>query len=719
MVVVIVGLVGFSTAGAYALVQSWLVDTPVIDDMEAFNDARKTRLYASGGELLAEFYAQDREPVSSEQVSPNVFNATVAIEDERFWEHRGVDYYGIARAAVNDLMGGELQGASTITQQFVRQTLLQAEANESTIKRKVREAYLAMELEKKYTKEEVLMMYLNTINYGDGALGIQSAAQHYFSKNASELTVPEAALICGIPQSPTYNNPVEYPDNALSRRNMVLDRMYVNGYISEAELEEFKATELNLNLRSTSLDGIYREPYFSAFVRDELLSKFPVDQVFKGGLNVYTTIDLSMQQYAEEACVAKEETLPYNAEVSLLSVDPNTGYIKAMRGGKDFYADQFNTTTQMNRQAGSTFKVFALVTAIEEGFSPQTTVSGASPFTMSAEDAGGEPWRVENYGGQNMGTMSLTQATLVSSNTAYARVVRKIGTQPMIDVAHRMGITTEIRPYPSAVLGAEGVNTLEMASSFGTLATGGTRHEPTGIVKITDHNGNVIYDHESEAQGEQVLTPEVAHATNQVLKGVVTSGTGVQANLGWQVAAGKTGTADDYTDSWFVGYTPQLSTAVWIGVRGEREPIDDNVGGDNCCPVWKRFMNNVLDGVEAQDFPTADNPPYDPKATFMTAEEQRAAEAAARQREEEAAAAKKAEEDAEREAAEDAKNDAAQKPPSGSTTPTPPTSPTTPTTPTTPTPGTPGDSGGTGTSPPSTGDGGGGGGSGGGGSAAG
>jgi penicillin-binding protein 1A len=591
----------------------------------------------------------------------------VAIEDERFWEHRGVDYYGIARAAVNDLMGGQLQGASTITQQFVRQTLLQEEATESTIRRKVREAYLAMELEKKYTKEEVLMMYLNTINYGDGAWGIQSAAQHYFSKDASELTVPEAALICGIPQNPTYNNPAEYPDNALTRRNMVLDRMYVNGYISEQELNEFKATELNLNLRSTTLDGIYLEPFFTSYVREELLKKFPVDLVFKGGLEVFTTIDLNMQAYAEAACVAKEESLPANAEVSLLSLEPDTGYIKAMRGGKNFYDDQFNTTTQMVRQAGSTFKVFALVTAIEEGYSPQTAVSGASPFIMDAEDAGGKPWRVENYGGQNMGTMSLSQATRVSSNTAYARIVRKIGVQPMIDVAHRMGVTTEIKPFPAAVLGAEGVNTLEMASSFGTLATGGVHHEPTAIVKVVDYNGTVVYDHENESAGEQVLTPEVAYATNQVLKGVVSGGTGTQANLGWQVAAGKTGTADDYTDSWFVGYTPQLSTAVWIGVRGELEPINDNVGGDNCCPVWKQFMNNALDGQEARDFPTASDPTYDPKATFLTAEEQKAAEAAAKQKAEEEAAAKKAEEEAAEKAEQEAAEKVEPKPPSGST----------------------------------------------------
>jgi penicillin-binding protein 1A len=672
---VLVGVVGFSTAGAFALVQSWLIDVPSIDDASAFSDPRKTRVYASDGTtLLADFYEFDREPVSAGQVSPNLFNATVAIEDERFWGHRGVDYYGIARAAVNDLMGGDLQGASTITQQFVRQTLLQKEATESTIRRKVREAYLALELEKRFTKEDVLMMYLNTINYGDGSWGVQSAAQHYFSKNASELTVPEAALLSGIPQNPTYNNPVEFPDTALKRRNMVLDRMYVNGYITEGELEEYKATELNLNVRVRVVNGIYQQPYFTSYLRQELFrmeeeGTLAPGATLKGGLTVYATIDLQMQAYADDACATKEANLPSNAEVSLLNLDPNNGYIKAMRGGKDFYTDQVNTTTQMARPAGSTFKVFALVTALEGGYSPQTTVSGASPFVLPASENGGRPWEVKNYGGQNMGTMSLANATWVSSNTAYARVVRKLSPAPVVETAHRMGITSDISPYPSVVLGAVGVNTLEMASAFGTLATGGVYHKPTAITKIVDYQGNVIYDHANEVEGERKLTPEIAYAANQVLKGVVTGGTGTSANLGWQVSAGKTGTADEYTDSWFVGYTPQLSTAIWIGDRSGLVYIPDNVGGANCCPVWKQFMSQALVGYEAQDFPVASSPTYNPKATFLTAEEQKEEEEKKKKEEEEkkkeeeeeaAAAKKKAEDEAKKKAEEEA---AAQQPP--------------------------------------------------------
>ena len=671
VVFTLVGLLGFGAIGAYAVVQSWINPStmPSIDDANAFNVAQKSRIYAADGSLLGEFYAQDREPVTADQVSSNVFNATVDIEDERFWEHNGVDYYGIARAVVNDLTGGDLQGASTITQQFVRQTLLQNEASESTLKRKVREADLAIEMEKKYSKQDILMMYLNTINYGDGAWGIQSAAQHYFSKDASDLTIPEAALIAGIPQNPTYNNPVTYPDNALTRRNMVLDRMYVNGHITAEQRDEYKSEDLGLNLKTTSSDGIYKYPYFTSYVRYVLLNNMEqyginADAVFKGGLEVYTTLDPKIEDYAEQACAEKEASLldqtgDPDIEVSLACVDPNTGYIVAMRGGKDYYADQFNTCWQMQRQAGSTFKVFALTAAIEEGYSPSTPVSGASPVDIDPGD-GGPVWHVENYGGEQLGNLTMQSATWLSSNTAYARIVKKIGSENLIDMAHRMGITTELPDNLSVVLGADGVNTLEMASAFGTLGVGGVHHEPTCFTKILDKDGNVIYDQSQHEDGTQAVTPEVANAATQVLEGVVTGGTGVRANLGWQVSAGKTGTTDNYWDSWFVGYTPQLSCAVWIGDRAYPQPIQDNVGGDNCCPVWKEFMDNALDGQQAQDFPYAASPVYDPKATFLSAAEQKAIDDAAKKKAADDAAKKKAAEDAaKKKAADDAAKQAA------------------------------------------------------------
>ena len=626
VVVAMVGLLGLSAVGAYAVAKSWLEDLPSIDDADMYNYALKSKIYAADGTLLAELYFEDREPVTSSQVSQNVFNATIAIEDERFWEHNGVDYYGIARALVSNLMGEDLQGASTITQQFVRQTILKKEATEISLKRKLREAALAIELEKKFGKQEVLMMYLNTINYGDGAYGIQSAAQHYFSKDAAQLTIPEAALLAGIPQNPTYNNPIEYPDYALKRRNMVLDRMYVNKYITAEERDEYKAMDLGLNPKPRGTNGIYAEPYFVSYVIHVLLNDpdLTQDQLFKGGLTIYTTINRDFQWFAEDACAKKEAEFWYDPyiEVSLCAVDPKTGHILVMRGGKDFNADQFNTCWQMERQAGSSFKTFALVAALERGYSPDTKVSGKGPLEIVQSD--GQIWKPQNYGSeQHPEDMTLASATWRSSNLAYARVIRTIGAPALIDVAKRMGVKSEMQPVMSIVLGSQGVNTLEMASAYATLANGGIYREPTAITRIVDQNGNVIYDHEAHDNGVRAISPEVAYAATEVLKGVVTSGTATSSRIYGQVSAGKTGTSDNYCDSWFVGYTPQVSCAVWVGARDLQREINDNKGGANCCPVWKSFMTPILTYYEWEDFPRANNPFYNNQLDFMDEKERK------------------------------------------------------------------------------------------------
>ncbi|MDR3135949.1 MAG: penicillin-binding protein [Coriobacteriales bacterium] len=649
-------IMGIGTASAFAQVDKWLEDLPSVEDYSAFNVPQKTKVYASDGiTKLADFYLQDREPVEASQVSPYVFQATIAVEDERFWQHSGVDPYGIARAAVNDLIGGSTQGASTITQQFVRQTVLQNEANEITLERKVREAFLALEIEKRYSKAAVLMMYLNTINYGDGSWGIQSAALHYFNKNASDLNLPEAALLAGIPQQPTYNCPAYYPDNAKQRRNHVLERMRVNGYITQEQCAVAQATELELSVREKPDDGIYLAPYFTSYVREVLENEYSFDVVFKGGLTVYTTIDLDMQAEAEAACESKEARLESDVEASLTAVEPGTGHIKAMRGGKDYETAEWSTSTDMKRQAGSTFKTFALLACLEQGYAPTTPVSGASPITIDG-------WLVENYGGASYGTLTMASATAISSNTAFARIVRTIGPDAVVEMARRLGIKSTLLSVPSIVLGSSGVNTLEMASAFATIAAEGRYNAPTPITKIVDQDGTTIYEHRPE--NEQVLSPEVAYAGIQILEGVLRGGgTGALANLGYQEAAGKTGTSDDWHDSWFCGFTPQLSTAVWIGTREERY-IADNVGGSNCCPVWKQFMNYALEFYESADFDQQEAPEYKSDLSFRTSEEKAAAaaaEAQAAKAEEDRKAAEEAAAQAQKDAsaAEKDKNDAA------------------------------------------------------------
>jgi len=618
-------VLGVGATSALAVVDKWLEDVPPISDFEAFNMAKKTKIYASDRTtLIGEFYFEDREPILANQVSPHLFNATIAVEDERFWQHNGVDFYGVARAAVNDMMGGATQGASTITQQLVRQTVLQAEANDITIERKVREIYLAIELEKAYSKEAVLMMYLNTINYGDGAYGIQSAAKHYFSKDASELNLAEAALLAGIPQQPTYNNPVYYPDNALARRNAVLDRMYVNNYITLEECQEAQATPIELVINYTPDDGIYLVPYFTAYVRNLLEAEYSTATVFRSGLTVYTTIDLGLQAWAEQVCAEREEGIDEDAEMGLTSIDPRNGYILAMRGGKDFYTDQWSSSTDMRRQAGSSFKTFALVAALEQGYSPSTPVTATSTIEY-------EGWRVSNYGGDNYGNLTLQSATWISSNTAYVRVVRAIGPNAIIDAARRCGITSDLAPVNSIVLGSQGICTLEMASAYGTIGNNGVYCKPTAITLILDSDGNVVYQHEVE--GVQAISPEVACAATNVLKGVISSGTATRAAVYGFDVAGKTGISEEWRDAWFVGFTPQLSTAMWLGCRIER-----NTGYSAeayVCPFWSRYMAGALEGSEYIPFPVADSPIYKPDATFMTAKEKEAAAAAAKEKEEE------------------------------------------------------------------------------------
>ncbi|MDR2109294.1 MAG: transglycosylase domain-containing protein [Coriobacteriales bacterium] len=639
LVITVIGMAGVATASVYALVDKWTQDLPSIDTVESFNIAQKTRVYAADTTtLLAEFYMEDREPVSARQVSPLLFQATVAIEDERFWSHNGVDPYGIARAAVNDLLGGSTQGASTITQQFVRQTLLKDEATEISIERKVREATLAMEVEKVYSKETVLMMYLNTINYGDGAWGIQSASKHYFSKNASDLNLAEASLLAGIPQQPAYNNPVYYPENAKARRSQVLKRMVVNGYITQAEADAADATEIVLNIPERPDDGIYAYPYFTSYVRDVLEHEYGTDVVFRSGLDVYTTLDIGIQEIAESVCWEYENSrLLWDEEVGLTCVDPNNGHIVAMRAGKDYYTDQWSTATDMRRQPGSAFKPFGLVTAIEKGFSPNTLVSGSSPIIYG-------DWKVENAGGSSYGTMTLEKATNLSLNTAYVRLVRTIGIEPVIETAHRMGITSDLDPNSATILGASGVNTLEMASAYGTLATGGIHNKTTPITKIVERaNGAVLYEYQPDKT--EALTPEVAYAANKVMMTNVTNGYAVNAGISGYNVAGKTGTTDEGRDAWFVGYIPQYSAAVWIGAR-EQRPGDTMYSYAVCSPLWRDFMSAVIEqyGLASEKYPTAPDPVYDPKATFMTSEEQAAAAAAAAQKAAEEQAAREKEE---------------------------------------------------------------------------
>ena len=608
-----VAIVYGAVQGVLHTINSWLEDLPSIENSDAFNYAEKTRVYAADQQtLLAELYLENREPVSIDQVSPYVLKGTVDTEDVRFYEHNGVDPQGIVRALWVNLRGGELEGASTITQQFVRATLLSNEANEISVKRKIREAQLAIDLEKIYSKDQILMMYLNTINYGDGCWGIEAAAKNYFQKPSSDLTLAEAATLVGIPQSPNYLNPKTNPDSCKDRRNLVLSRMLENGDITQDDYNAAVVEDLGLNpAPPDDFQGIYNFPYFTSYVREQLLQQFSNADVFKGGLTVYTTISPDLQAKAEEAAAQQYAIMDDDLEVSLTAVDPNTGYILAMVGGKNYEADQFNLATQAHRHAGSSFKPFTLVSALEQGINPQTKIDCSSPVTING-------WRVENYNGASYGVQTIQNATAISSNTGYARLEQELSSTSLdvYQTARRMGIVS-VDPEAvsedgtvvaeSIVLGAYGVNTLEMANAYATLATNGIKRDAVAVTMVKDRSGNVIYQHQDAP--EQVITPEVAYAATRVLTTVFGSG-GTAAGAGlWsgQPVAGKTGTSEEWRDSWLCGYAPQLACAVWIGSPQEERTMPEWL---NCNSVWHNFMTAALDGQDIVNFTTADDPPY-------------------------------------------------------------------------------------------------------------
>ena len=608
LLVVVLALSLSGAAFGASVIQGWLKDLPDYNAKDAFDVAQTTRIYSADGKLLARLYLENRETIPISKMATDLVNGIVAVEDERFYEHNGVDPIGIVRAAVSNLKGGDRQGASTITQQYIRQTILRDEAFDISYARKVREAYLAMEVEKRHTKREILEMYLNTIYLGEGTYGAEAASRVYFSKGASGLTLAQAALIAGLAQSPSRLDPYDNPDGAVARRNEVLSAMLSNGYIDKKAYDEAVATKLSLLRSKDPRDGVYAAPYFVAHVKKQLQQQFSPAVVFKGGLTVYTTLDMKLQRYAEDAIRAKLND-SHDPEAALVSIDPRNGYVKALVGGKDYQKRKFNLATQGSRQPGSSFKTFALVAAIEKGMPPYFRIDSSSPALIPTKP---KAWAVSNSEGSGRGLMTLEAATRASVNTVYARVAWEIGAKSIATTAKRMGITTPLSNYPSIALGSQNVSPYEMASAYGTLATGGERFPPITITRVVDRNGAEIF--KAKPKGTRVLKPTVAKAVTDILKGVITSGTARRAAIG-RPAAGKTGTSQNYRDVWFVGYTPQLVTSVWVGHTTER-PVYVNgshaFGGTVAAPIWASYMTRALAGQPKLNFPNAGNPTYTP-----------------------------------------------------------------------------------------------------------
>lgn len=553
------------------------------------------------GRVLTKLYAeQNRSDQPLSRIPVALQKAVISTEDQRFYEHTGVDPLGIARALVTDIvLRRKAQGGSTITQQYVKQAFV---GDETSLKRKLREALLAQRVEKRYSKDQILEFYLNTIYFGHGAYGVESASQVYFGKTVAKLTVPEAAMIAGVIKSPARYSPYLDKSAAKVRRDTVLTQMRDEGYLTQTQHAAATASRLKTaGLKRTPALA----PYFVEWVKSELAERFGQDEIYRGGLTVKTTLDLDAQRAAEEA-VRSTLNRKSDPSAALVAIRPGTGEVVAMVGGRDFESQQFNAAVQGNgRQPGSAFKPFVLAAALDEGISPEQTYSSA-PAKLAVGD---QVWRVTGAHGSS-GPMRLRVATEQSVNSVFARLILKVTPERVVQTAEKMGLHPGITPVPAIALGGleGGVTPLEMADAYATFAAGGMHTAPFGVSEVRNADGTVLFAAHSES--ESMLNPAVAYLTTDILKGVITRGTGRSAAIG-RPAAGKTGTTQRYRDAWFVGYTPQLAAAVWMGYPEAQKPMTSVhgrqvTGGSFPAAIWAKFMRSALKGQPSKDFSRPD-----------------------------------------------------------------------------------------------------------------
>lgn len=601
-------LLTFSIA-AMGILASCAKELPSLEDQTANRRAQTSKIYAVDGTLLTDLFAvENRVEIPFSEIPESLQAATISIEDERFFQHKGVDVEAIIRAFIINLQRGKIEeGGSTITQQYVKNTFI---TPEKTFMRKIKEAALAYQVEKKYTKKKILEKYLNTIYFGHNCYGIETACEVFLGKRAKDLTLAESALLAGVIRSPNNYSPYTHPDRAVKRRAVVLKKMVESGYITQAEADSANNEPIQLK---EIVEKPTPAPYFIEYIKQQILedkrygstASERANALFRGGLRIYTTIDLKLQSDAETA-IATTLNNPDDPDASIVCVDPKTGEIKAMVGGKDYKAQKFNLAVQGHRQPGSAFKPFVLVTALEEGI-PATKTYQASTFTVELP---GDDWTVSNYSKKSYGSMTVREATIHSVNCVYARMIMDVGPQKVVDTAKAMGIVTSLNPNPAIALGGlkTGVSPLEMASAYSTLANNGVHNNAFGIKKVTDATGRVLQEHEDDKK--EVIDPSIAYETTNILQDVIKYGTGQKADIG-RPSAGKTGTTNDYKDAWFVGFTPNLVASVWVGYSDKLVPMTNVhgirvAGGTFPAQIWAKFMGKAHENIPRTDFAIPD-----------------------------------------------------------------------------------------------------------------
>ncbi|ASA25084.1 transglycosylase domain-containing protein [Paenibacillus donghaensis] len=568
---------------------------PIADDF-------RSRLLDARGNVLATFSSdgRSRDPVALEEISPLLIQATLAVEDRKFYHHVGFDPKGMARALLVNLeQGSRSQGASTLTQQLARNLYL---SHEKTWTRKVREAFYTLQLEMKYSKDEILNMYLNEIYYGHGAYGIEAASRMYFGKAAAELDLAESAMLAGIPKGPTYYSPYNHMDNAKKRQQLILNVMAELGEITPAEAEQSTQQQLAFKPQGEK-DTIVSAPYFRDYVRSLVTSTLQItgEELDQGGLDVYSTLDPDMQQ-AAEAAVAQGMDPDQELETALVSLDPRTGYIKAMVGGKNYRSNQFNHALATTRQPGSAFKPIMYLSALSSGSMTSLSVFNSQP-TLFHYDNNRQTYQPRNFGDKYLGEINMRQAIAASDNIYAVNTMMKVGADKVAELAARMGITSPLQRVPSLALGTSPVSPLDMAAAFAVIGGGGVKLPATAILKITDATGSVLYE-APQTQGEKIVEPAAAYVLTTLMEGVFeTGGTGNRvASIIKRPVAGKTGTTD--TDGWMVGFTPELATAVWVGYDKGRDI--ETADGRRAAPIFAQFTEKALENVPPKIFPIPD-----------------------------------------------------------------------------------------------------------------
>jgi 1A family penicillin-binding protein len=607
---IVAGVVSLLVAAAGAVAALWAFTIlprtlPSVTALESFQPLVGTKIYDDNDEFITELHVERRIFVPLAHIPQTLRDAVIATEDKRFYYHWGIDPIGIARATVQNYRRGRVvEGGSTITQQLTKLLFL---TPDKSLERKLKEAVLALELERRYTKDRILEMYLNQVYFGHGAYGVEAASRTYFGKSVSELNVREAALLAGLPRAPTTYSPFEHAEAAKQRREVVLRRLTEYGAIKDAEAKRLARADLGLippeRRRTTG-------QYFLDYVQQTLEAKYGADMVFKGGLGVYTTLNPAVQLVAEQALREGLKALEgrtkarpgEHPEGAIVTIEPHTGYVRAMVGGYDFFRSEFNRAVQARRQPGSAFKPFIYIAALESGLTPATRVEDA-PVSY-AVGPNGQAWKPENYDRKYRGFTTLQQAIEESVNVVTVKVQERVGLNRTIQVARRLGITSPLDPNLSLALGTSDLTLIELTSAYAALGNQGQWLPPTTIRYVTDAHGKLL--EENLPDSREAVSPETAFVITHMLRGVVERGTGQAAKVLGRAVAAKTGTTNDYSNAWFIGYTPRLATGVWVGYDRPRSLGKDETGSRVAVPIWVSYMGKVLGDSPKEEFAMPD-----------------------------------------------------------------------------------------------------------------